>query len=39
MINNDSITDYSIKNNRWLRDPKEPTGNTYYANHTNEVLS
>ena len=37
MINNDSITGHTVKNNCRSGDPKEPIGNMYYAIHINEV--
>jgi len=37
MINNDSITGHTVKNNHRSRDPKGPIGNAYLAIHINEV--
>jgi len=37
MINNDSITGHTVKNNHRSHDPKEPIGNVYQAIQINEV--
>ena len=37
IINSDSITGHTVKNNHCWRDPKEPIGSEYQEKHINEV--